>query len=811
MLKNYIKTAWRNLMKNKIFSFINIFGLTTGLTCFLLIALYVFDELSFDRFHKNADNIYRVIEDRVSPEGKQAKIAGAGYQVSEKSKSVVPGIKDVARLTVFGRTNVKATETSNVFYAEYRIGSIGFLTTFDFPLLQGNRNTALRDPFSVILTEEMATKLFGTTNVMGKSVKTDRDEKPYKITAVLKKFPANSHLSFDLLFSESTISGKNFVDFVNTDWTSRYFTTYLQLDGKVSPHIIEKKIQDLINTNRAGDDKTKITLSLQPLTRIHFYSAGIEGSDKSSITYIYVFSLVALFILIIACINYMNLATARFTNRAKEIAVRKVAGASRKNLVNQFLAEAFLITTIALTIALIAVKLILPYFNSFTGKQLALDTEADYRIWTGILLILVLSGILAGIYPALFQSRFKPLVLLKNKINPGKGTLSLRKSLVIFQFSLSIIMIIATTIVYMQVKYLDTKDMGFNKEQLLVIDINSGKVRRDAETIKNEFKKLPQVSQVCVTTRVPGEWKNIPKVKVKNEHITNATGDEMFFIGADDQFLSTYKIELLSGRNFSSGSLADSSSVLITETAAKQLGIKEAAGQRIDVPFFDFSGDVSAPDRPYTVTVAGIVKDFNFQSLREPLKPMIIGFQKNPVQAIDYFTAKVSIQDANTTLKQMDAALHNIDPDHLFEYHFLDQQWDLFYHEDRVRQTIFFIIAILAIVIACLGLFGLATYSAEQRVKEIGIRKVLGASVQSIVVILSKEFLKLVIIASFIAFPVAWFAMHKWLQDFAYRVNISWWVFLLAAVVAVLIALLTVGFRAIKAALANPVKSLRTE
>jgi len=811
MLKNYIKTAWRNLMKNKIFSFINIFGLTTGLTCFLLIALYVFDELSFDRFHKNADNIYRVIEDRVSPEGKQAKIAGAGYQVSEKSKSVVPGIKDVARLTVFGRTNVKATETSNVFYAEYRIGSIGFLTTFDFPLLQGNRNTALRDPFSVILTEEMATKLFGTTNVMGKSVKTDRDDKPYKITAVLKNFPANSHLSFDLLFSESTISGKNFVDFVNTDWTSRYFTTYLQLDGKVNPHIIEKKIQDLINTNRAGDDKTKITLSLQPLTRIHFYSAGIEGSDKSSITYIYVFSLVALFILIIACINYMNLATARFTNRAKEIAVRKVAGASRKNLVNQFLAEAFLITTIALTIALIAVKLILPYFNSFTGKQLALGTEADYRVWTGILLILVLSGILAGIYPALFQSRFKPLVLLKNKINPGKGTLSLRKSLVIFQFSLSIIMIIATTIVYMQVKYLDTKDMGFNKEQLLVIDINSGKVRRDAETIKNEFKKLPQVSQVCVTTRVPGEWKNIPKVKVKNEHITNATGDEMFFIGADDQFLSTYKIELLSGRNFSSGSLADSSSVLITETAAKQLGIKEAAGQRIDVPFFDFSGDVSAPDWPYTVTVAGIVKDFNFQSLREPLKPMIIGFQKNPVQAIDYFTAKVSIQDANTTLKQMDAALHSIDPDHLFEYHFLDQQWDLFYREDRVRQTIFFIIAILAIVIACLGLFGLATYSAEQRVKEIGIRKVLGASVQSIVVILSKEFLKLVIIASFIAFPVAWFAMHKWLQDFAYRVNISWWVFLLAAVVAVLIALLTVGFRAIKAALANPVKSLRTE
>lgn len=812
MFKNYFRAAWRNLMKNKTFSFINVFGLTVGITSFLLIALYVFDELNFDRFHKHADNIYRVVEERTSPEGKETKVAGAGYQVSEKAKSVIPEIKDAARLTVFGRTNVKTTENTNVFYEDFGIGSAGFLTTFDFPMLQGDRATALAAPYSVILTEEMAKKLFNTVNVLGKSIQTDRDDIPFKITAVLKDFPANSHLSFNLLFSESSIQNGEFTRFINNDWASSYFTTYYLLDDKAEANNVEKKLQELVTTN-LKDDKTRISIVLQPIADIHFYSAGIEGNDnnKGNITYIYVFSLVALFVLVIACINYMNLATARFTGRAREIAVRKVAGASRKNLVNQFLSEAFLIAAIALIAALIAVKLILPAFNSFTGKELTLNAETDYHIWVGIFIVFFLAGMLAGIYPAFFQSRFNPLALLKSKINPGKGALSVRRSLVVFQFALSIIMIIATTVVYLQVRYMNTKDMGFNKEQMLVVDINSGKVRKSAATIKNEFAKLPGVKQVCVTSRVPGEWKNIPKVKVKNEHITNGAGNDMYFLGVDDQFLSTYQVQLLSGRNFSSNTLADSSAVLINQTAAKELGIKEAANQRIDIPFIDFSGTPAPPDNPYTVQVAGIVKDFNFQSLREPLKPMVLGFQKNPVQAIDYFTAKVSSGNVDKTLKEMDAILHSMDHDHLFEYHFLDKQWDLFYQQDRIRQTIFLVMAMLAIVIACLGLFGLATYAAEQRIKEIGIRKVLGASVHSIVTMLSKEFLKLVVIAAFVAFPVAWFAMRKWLQDFAYRINISWWVFLFAAIAAVLIALITICFRAVKAAVANPVKSLRTE
>ena len=591
--------------------------------------------------------------------------------------------------------------------------------------------------------------------------------------------------------------------FINTDWNSGSFSTYLLLNNKADPKKIEAKINRLVAANENGNEKNKSNFILQPLKDIHFYSGDIEGASvkKGNITYVYIFSLIALFVLLIACINYMNLTTAGFANRAKEIAVRKVAGASRKTLVKQFLSEAFLVTIIALVFALLVVEIVLPWFNDFTEKQLTLGVHTDYRIWLGIAMIIFIVGLLSGIYPALFQSHLKPLQLFKNKINIGKGNLSLRKSLVILQFALSIIMIIATMIVYMQIKYVNTKDMGFKKDQLVVIDINSGKVRRGAETIKTEFSKLAQVKNVSVSSRVPGEWKDIPKIKVKNENIQNPEGDDMYFLGIDDQFLKTYQITLDKGRNFLPGSPGDSSAVIINEIAAKELGITQPKEQLINMP----------GDEPFTARVIGIVKDFNFQSLREPLAPMILGFQKNPVQNIDYFTARLTTNDVGKTLADMNSILHSIDQDHLFEYHFLDKQWDMFYREDQVRETIFIIIALLTILIACLGLFGLATYAAQQRIKEIGVRKVLGASVSGIVSMLSKDFLKLVSIAAIVAFPVAWWVMNEWLKEFAYRIHVQWWVFVIAAVLALVIALLTVSFQAIKAATANPVKSLRTE
>ncbi|WP_460474830.1 ABC transporter permease [Emticicia fontis] len=811
MIRNYFKIAWRNLMRHKVFSFINIFGLMIGLTSFILIALYIFDELTFDSFHTHANHIYRVVNKKVSAEGKEAKVASVAYQISEVGKTTFPEIKKAARFTGAGRSNVGTMENTNVFYEDLGYASNEFLEILDFDMLAGERKTALTAPFSVVLTEESALKYFNSTNVIGKALKVDRDTIPYTITGVLKNIPVNSHISFNLLFSESSINSKRFRDFVSSDWSSDSFNTYLLLDEKAQSNNVEAKLNQLIKSKRSPAEKDKYAYSLQALKNIHFYSADIEGQSGGNITYIYIFAVLAVFVLVIACINYMNLTTARFANRAREIGVRKTAGASRENLIRQFIAEAFLVTALALILALLVVQILLPYFNNFTHKELTLDFSTDYRIWIGVGIVVVIASLMSGMYPALFQSRIRPILLLKNKINVGKGNLSIRRLLVIFQFSLSIIMIIATAIVYMQMKYVDTKDMGFKKDQLVIVDINSGKVRRGAETIRREFAKLSQVKDVSVSSRVPGEWKNLAKVRVKNENVTSLEGKDMYFLGIDDQFLKTYDIQLLKGRNFSNTGTADSTAVIINESAAKQLGITQASNQIVEIPSVDFGGSIEKLDASFNVRVVGIVKDFNFQSLHQAVSPMVLGFRNNPIQNIDYFSSRVTTENINETLKQMDNILHSIDPQHLFEYHFLDEQWDLFYQQDQIQQTIFLIVAILTILIACLGLFGLATYAAEQRIKEIGVRKVLGASIGSIIVILTKDFVKLVLIAALIAFPVAGWAMHSWLQDFAYHIDVKWWVFALAGIIAITIALLTISYQTIRAALMNPVKSLKSE
>jgi len=812
MIKHYFKIVLRNLWRNKTYSFINIFGLTLGLICFLLIALYVFDELTYDSFHKNASNTYRVVETRVSPEGKESKIAAVGYKIAEQSLVSIPEVKKAARFTTFGRTNVSDPAVTNTFYESFSIANPEYLQVFDFKLIEGDRTTALTAPRSVILTEETAKKIFGVSSVVGRTLKTDTDSLPYTITGILQNFPSNSHISFNLLFSESSISNQRYKDFISADWNSNNYTTYLMLDKEADAEKATQKLSQLIAANRNSNSKVKSSFSLQPLTAIHFHSAGIEGTPaerKGNLSYIYVFSIVALFVLLIACINYMNLTTARFANRGKEIAVRKVTGALRSNLVGQFLSEALLMAVIALVLSLGATKLLLPAFNSFTQKQLQLGLTTDPRIWFGIVATVLIVGLFAGAYPALFQSRLKPLLLLKNKIQQSKGQLSLRKGLVVFQFFLSIIMIVSTIVVFMQMKYVDTADMGFNKEQLLVVDINSGAVRRGAETIKTEYAKVAAVKSVSVTSRVPGEWKIIPKVKAKMQG-SNDIENDMFLIAADDQFLKTFEVSLINGRNFST-SPADSSAVMINETAAKMFGIKEPSEQLIEIPSVDFNGNVSNLGQPFRARVVGITKDFNFRSLREKVAPLILAYRSNPVHNIDYFTVRLTTGNVEQTLKQLEGILHKVDANHLFEYNFLDKQWDNFYRDDQKRQIIFLVIAAITILIACLGLFGLATYAAEQRIREIGIRKVLGASVSGIVAMLSKDFIKLVLIASVLAIPVAWWMMNSWLSDFAYRTKIYWWVFVVAGALALFVALFTVGLKALKAAIANPVKSLRTE
>jgi putative ABC transport system permease protein len=812
MIKHYFKIVFRNLWRNKTYSFINIFGLTLGLICFLLIALYVFDELTYDSFHENANNTYRVVETNVSSEGKESKVAAVGYKIAEQSPVSIPEVKKAARFSIFGRTNVSDPAAINTFYETFSIANPEFLDVFDFKLIEGNRATALTAPRSVILTEDLAKKIFGVSSVVGRTLKTDVDSLPYTVTGIFQNFPTNSHITFNLLFSESSINSQRYKDFIASDWSSNSYTTYLMLDKNADVEKATQKLTQLVAANQTGNNNVKRSLSLQPLTAIHFHSAGIEGTSaerKGNLSYIYVFSIVALFVLLIACINYMNLTTARFANRGKEIAVRKVTGALRSNLVGQFLSEALLMAIIALVLSLGATKLLLPAFNRFTQKQLDLGSATDPRIWFGIIATVLVVGLFAGAYPALFQSRLKPLLLLKNKIQQSKSQLSLRKGLVVFQFFLSIIMIVCTIVVFMQMKYVDTADMGFNKEQLLVIDINSGAVRRGAETIKTEYAKIPAVKSVSVTSRVPGEWKIIPKVKAKMQG-SNGAENDMFLIAADDQFLKTFEVSLINGRNFST-SPADSSAIMLNETAAKMLGIKEPSEQLIEIPSVDFNGSVSNLGQPFIARVVGITKDFNFRSLREKVAPLVLAYRNNPVHNIDYFTVRLNTSNVDQTLKQLEGILHKVDANHLFEYNFLDKQWDNFYRDDQKRQIIFLVIAALTILIACLGLFGLATYAAEQRIREIGIRKVLGASVSGIVAMLSKDFIKLVLIASVLAIPVAWWMMNSWLSDFAYRTKIYWWVFVLAGALALFVALFTVGLKALKAAIANPVKSLRTE
>jgi putative ABC transport system permease protein len=504
----------------------------------------------------------------------------------------------------------------------------------------------------------------------------------------------------------------------------------------------------------------------------------------------------------------MNLATARASNRSKEIGVRKSVGAARANLVYQFLFEALLVTSLAFILAIIFVNLVLPSFNQFTNKQLSLGLGTSYQIWFVALMGTLLIGLLSGSYPAFLLSGFKPTMLLKGmKTNYG-GSLSLRKGLVIFQFTIAIVLIIGTIVLYRQVEFMNTTNLGFNKDLLVVIDVNTGKARSDFEAIKEEMSKIPSVKNVSATSRVPGEWKTFRTVKINAQGNRDDPKDAYFF-GIDKDFTKTFEIELVKGRNLNSP--ADSTAVLLNETAAKLLNITQPSDQLVEIPAMSRGAVFQALGTPFKARVVGIVKDFHFQSLRNKIEPLVLAYYNNPIHDIDYYTARIDANNIPATLEKLKAVMIQADKEDPFEYHFLDEQLALFYIEDYRRQTLLIWVALATIFIACLGLFGLATYSAEQRIKEIGIRKVLGATIFNLTSVLSKDFLKLVLIANGIAFPIAWWSISKWLEDYAYHVDLEWWIFVLAGCLAFFIALVTVSWQAIKAALANPVQSLRNE
>lgn len=817
MIRNYFAVAVRTLVRSRLYTALNVAGLTFGLTCFLLIGLYLFDELTFDQQHADANRIYRVIEHK-DVKGAETSIAAASFKLAEASKQSIPEVENTTRMSRIGRANLINPENPINFQESITVVDQNFLEIFDFPLISGDKRTALKEPNSIVVNEALAMRLFGTAQVVGRQVQWGHLDTPHKITGVLKNHPKNSSFTFNSLIPEATGS-ESYKQAAASDWSSNGFTVYTLLRGDAAPETVATKMTSLVLSNFKPEKGTRLHFSLQALKDIHLRSenivdgarnANVEAIPQGNLVYIKMFGFVSLFVLFIAGINYMNLSTARASNRAKEIGVRKSIGAVRQNLIYQFLFEALLITGLAFVLSVLLLNLLLPPFNNFVQKELSLNFSTGYQIWLLAIGATVLIGLLSGSYPALLLSGFKPVALLKGIKVDQRGSLGFRKGLVVFQFTVSIVLIVGSIVLYRQVRFMDNADLGFNKDLLVVIDVNTGKAKNAHEAIKAQMAAIPSVKSVSVTSRVPGEWKMYRRVKVTGG---GAEPKVAYFFGADKDFLSTFDIKLAAGRNFKNPS--DSTSVLLNETAARQLNMTNPAGQLVEIPAVSANGGdfeaVQADGTPFKAKVVGIVKDFHFQSLKEKVAPLVLAYNQNPIHGIDYYTARIEPGNIETTLAKLKAVMLKADSDDPFEYHFLDDQLARFYMEDYRRQTLVIWTALAAILIACLGLFGLATYSAEQRVKEIGIRKVLGASSMSLAVLLSTDFLKLVLISNVIAFPVAWWSVNQWLSAYSYHVQPEWWIFVLAAVAAIAIALLTVSYQSVRASLLNPLDNLKSD
>ncbi len=812
MFGNYFKIAFRNLVKHRGYALINILGLVAGLACCILILLYVLDELHFDAFHAKAERIFRVVEVRSTPDRGDQHNARSVAPLGPAMEAEFPAVAASVRMLQLFRVTMEYRE--NRFYeGDYLLSEPSFFKIFDFELLRGNPETALAEPRSVVLTEAAARKYFGEEDPLGNTLRAEAFG-DLKVTAILKDLPPNSHLHFSMLISFGSMEHINWwAPFLN-DWNPDYriVITYLLLQEPAAAPALAAKLPAFFSKHRGEADWPLKDLYLQPLRDIHFRSGHVafeRNLNKGEIGYIYIFSAVALLIVLIAGINYMNLAAARALNRAREVGVRKVVGASRFQLAGQFLSESLLLVALAFLLALFVVELVLPFFNGFVGKQITLGRALQPEAIFTLLGLTVLVGLLSGSYPAFFLSRLQAIRVLKGGAEKLARISNLRRALVVLQFILSVVMMIATLVVYQQMNYVRNKHLGFDREHLVVIDINSNNVRRHAETMKAEMRRNPAVLAVSVTNRVPGDWKNIATIDALPGDAPSATAHTMYLLAVDREFTETYGVPLLAGENFS-GRGGDSLSVLINEAAARALGWENPLGREIRIPRADLEGGGSSK-ADFRARVIGVVKDFHFKSLYEKIEPLVLAWQDNPFDRIDYFSVKVRGTNLAATLDFLREIGERFDPDHPFEYNFLDERLNDFYRRDQKLGQLFGIAALLAIFIACMGLFGLAAFMAGQRTKEIGIRKALGATVASLIGLLSKDFAKLVLIANLIAWPLAWYVMNRWLEDFAYRIEIGWGVFILAGALALLIALLTVSYQAIKAALANPVESLRYE
>ena len=811
MIKNYFKIAWRNLGKYKFISFINVAGLTVGLTCCLLIFLYVLNELSYDKFNTKADQIYRVTRSFYANNGvENLHLSAVAPPFGPLLQNEFPDIEKITRLLANGITPMsngdKLFNEKNVYWADSNVFAF-----FPVPVLKGNNITALNEPYSVMLTPEIARKYFGNEDPMNKMIKLGAKFN-FKVTGIFQPFPSNTHLHPQIMLSfaslnDSALYGRNQLA---TSFGNNAFYTYLMLPKNYPVANIEKQFPAFIDKyvkfpgQPPSLKQSKYTrLYLQKLTDIHLRShLDDEAEENGDINRVYIFSAIAFFILLIACINYMNLSTARSVLRAKEIGVRKVVGAQRKEIMLQFLTESVLITYIALLFALLLIWLLLPLVNNLSGQQLAYGSLMRWYILMPIVLLPMFVGLISGIYPALLMSSFKPVTVLKGAFKIGKTNFSFRQVLVVLQFAISIILIIATIIVFQQLSYIQNAALGFDREHIITMPYNTN-LTDNYEAFRNSLLQSSGVKEVGRSSRIPtGRLLDDMGAQVISGDSLVPTNADLKLVATDYNFIPTYGIQLAAGRNFSKDFGTDTSNYIINETAVQMLGWKNAH-------------NAIGKDLNYGGTrgkIIGVMKDFHFESMHQEIIPMIL-LLPSPSNS-SYFgniSIKISSNNIASSVNYIQQKWKQYFPQVPFSFTFLDENFANLYKSEQEQGKLFTIFSFIAIFIACLGLFGLSAFTITQRVKEIGIRKVLGASVSEIVKVISKDFLKLVAVAALIAFPIAWFSMHRWLQDFAYRININWWVFAVAGLAALCIALLTISVQAIKAALANPVKSLRTE
>ncbi|HET9432287.1 MAG TPA: ABC transporter permease, partial [Chitinophagaceae bacterium] len=801
MIKSYIKIAWRNMMKNKTFSFINIFGLSIGLTCCMLISMYLYYELSFDSHHKNADRVYQLGTTFVK-EGKEDRTANTPAPMARTMQMVFPEIEKSTRLlrtfsedkTLLQYTD-KTGAVKSFNEAHGYLADSTFFQVLTYKFIEGNPQTALMTPNSLVLSEEVAKKIFGKESPLNKTVRVSSNTNgdfDFNVTGVFADPKVPTHIDARFFMSINGGGVAQSANQVTSLATNNMYYTYFLLKKGADAKQLEAKFPAFVDQYAGKDLKAMGFYKKQfltPVRDVHLYANTTSNvTPGGSVTYLYIITSIAIFTLLIACINFMNLSTARSSKRSAEVGVRKVLGAEKNSLVRQFIGESILMSLIAFVFALVFAIVLLPFFSKLAHKEIVFSFEQHGVLLVGFFILAILTGLIAGSYPAFYLSSFKPVKVLKGRISNSLAAVSLRKALVVFQFVISVGLIVASVTINNQMKYMQSKDLGFKKDQQIIIPLRSGPSKAIYAELKEELKKNPQILNVGASLYYPGII-NPSDIPLYKEGGNMNMAKRVFTNAVDESFLQTLDIEPVSGRLFSKDFPADTNfRVILNQQAIKEIGFKDendAIGKDV---LFTWEGET------YRLPIVGVVKDFHFKDLHSPIEPY--GFQLNNVSNnYNYMIAHAKTNDLKGLLNSMENVWRRLNPNEPFEYNFLDEDFQKNYEADTRLAAIVKNFTIIAILISCLGLFGLATFSAEQRTKEIGVRKVLGASVGNVVGLLSKEFLKLVLIAVVIASPITWLVMDKWLQDFAYRTNISWTVFVITALLAGGIALFTISFQ----------------